>query len=183
MTGKEKCEFLREIRKNMAQANGIPYEPRECNFEGECSGTCPFCEKEAADLLSALKEKERQGVEIKRDELTTMLLDNEKMDFNDAREAMVSEVERLMEMTESVGIIRRDEEVIDPQRREFDERVRRMKEQERPLMGDIDEKSYFDPKEEELIREEKRRLNFYNRKIKPFLESLFGSPLRGEVEF
>jgi hypothetical protein len=105
------------------------------------------------------------------------------MDFNDAREAMVSEVERLMEMTESVGIIRRDEEVIDPQRREFDERVRRMKEQERPLMGDIDEKSYFDSKEEELIREEKRRLNFYNRKIKPFLESLFGSPLRGEVEF
>ena len=183
MTGKEKCEFLREIRKNMAQANGIPYEPRECNFEGECSGTCPFCEKEAADLLSALKEKERQGIEIKRDELTTMLLDKEKMDFNDAREAMVSEVERLMEMTESVGIIRRDEEVIDPQRREFDETVRRMKEQERPLMGDIDEKSYFDPKEEELIRKEKRRLNFYNRKIKPFLESLFGSPLRGEVEF
>jgi hypothetical protein len=42
---------------------------------------------------------------------------------------------------------------------------------------------FFDPKEEELIREEKRRLNFYNRKIKPFLESLFGSPLRGEVEF
>lgn len=153
MTGKEKCEFLREIRKNMAQANGIPYEPRECNFEGECSGTCPFCEKEAADLLSALKEKERQGIEIKRDELTTMLLDNEKMDFNDTCEAVTSEVERIM------------------------------KEQERTLRGDIREKSYFDPKEEELIREEKRRLNFYNRKIKPFLESLFGSPLRGEVEF
>ena len=157
MTGKEKCEFLREIRKNMAQANGIPYEPRECNFEGECSGTCPFCEKEAADLLSALKEKERQGVEIKRDELTTMLLDNEKMDFNDAREAMVSEVERLMEMTESVGIIRRDEEVIDPQRQEFDERVRRMKEQERPLMGDIDEKVYRRAMEEELGRGDERR--------------------------
>lgn len=153
MTGKEKCEFLREIRKNMAEANGILYESRECNFEGECSGTCPFCEKEAADLLAALKEKERQGIEIKRDELTTMLLDKEKMDFNDTCEAVTSEVER------------------------------RMKEQERPLMGDIDEKSYFDPKEKELIREEKRRLNFYNRKIKPFLESLFGSPLRGEVEF
>ncbi len=157
MTGKEKCEFLREIRKNMAQANGIPYEPRECNFEGECSGTCPFCEKEAADLLAALKEKERQGIEIKRDELTTMLLDNEKMDFNDAREAMVSEVERLMEMTESVGIIRRDEEVIDPQRREFDERVRRMKELERPLMGDIDEKVYRRAMEEELSRGDERR--------------------------
>ena len=152
MTGKEKCEFLREIRKNMAETNGILYESRECNFGGECSGTCPLCEKEAADLLAALKEKERQGIEIKRDELTIMLLDNEKMDFNDTCEAVTSEVERIM------------------------------KEQERTLRGDIREK-YFDPKEEELIREEKRRLNFYNRKIKPFLESLFGSPLRGEVEF
>lgn len=157
MTGKEKCEFLRKIRKNMAQANGIPYEPRECNFEGECSGTCPFCEKEAADLLAALKEKERQGIEIKRDELTTMLLDKEKMDFNDAREAMVSEVERLMEMTESVGIIRRDEEDLESIGRELEERVRRMKELERPLMGDIDEKVYRRAMEEELSRGDERR--------------------------
>ena len=120
MTGKEKCEFLREIRKNMAEANGILYESRECNFEGECSGTCPFCEKEAADLLSALKEKERQGIEIKRDELTTMLLDKEKMDFNDAREAFALEAER------------------------------RMKELERPLMGDIDENHILIQKKKNL---------------------------------
>lgn len=157
MTGKEKCEFLREIRKNMAEANGILYESRECNFEGECSGTCPFCEKEAADLLAALKEKERQGIEIKRDELTTMLLDKEKMDFNDAREAMVSEVERLMEMTESVGIIRRDEEDLESIGRELEERVRRIKELERPLMGDIDEKVYRRAMEEELSRGDERR--------------------------
>jgi hypothetical protein len=65
MKGKDKCEFLREIRKNMAEANGLSYEPHECNYEGDCSGTCPFCEKETADLLAALKEKERQGLEIK----------------------------------------------------------------------------------------------------------------------
>ncbi len=157
MKGKEKCEFLREIRKNMAEANGILYESRECNFEGDCSGTCPFCEKEAADLLSALKEKERQGIEIKRDELTTMLLDKEKMDFNDAREAMVSEVERLMEMTESVGIIRRDEEDLESIGRELEERVRRIKELERPLIGAIDAKVYFGTKDEELGRADERR--------------------------
>lgn len=157
MTGKEKCEFLREIRKNMAQANGIPYEPRECNFEGECSGTCPFCEKEAADLLSALKEKERQGVEIKRDELTTMLLDNEKMDFNDACEAFALEAERIMEMSETVGRIRCDEEDLESIGRELEERVRRMKELERPLMGDIDEKVYRRAMEEELSRGDERR--------------------------
>ena len=57
MTGKEKCEFLKEIRKTMAKENGITYVPRECHHEGECSGTCPLCEKEAAELLAELKKK------------------------------------------------------------------------------------------------------------------------------
>lgn len=65
MKGKEKCEFLKGIRKRMAEANGIPYEPRECTFEGDCTGTCPFCEKEAAELLAKLKEKEAKGAVIK----------------------------------------------------------------------------------------------------------------------
>ena len=68
MKGKEKCEFLKGIRKRMAEANGIPYEPRECTFEGECTGTCPFCEKEAAELMAKLRKKEAEGVEIKTDD-------------------------------------------------------------------------------------------------------------------
>ena len=70
MKGKEKCEFLKGIRKRMAEANGIPYEPRECTYEGECSGTCPFCEKEAAELLAKLRKKEAEGAEIKTDLLS-----------------------------------------------------------------------------------------------------------------
>ena len=58
MTGKEKCEFLKEIRKNMAKENGIIYEPRECHHEGYCTGTCPLCEKEAANILAELKKKQ-----------------------------------------------------------------------------------------------------------------------------
>ena len=57
MTGKQKCELLKEIRKNMAKENGIPYEPRECHHEGYCTGTCPLCEKEATELLLELKLK------------------------------------------------------------------------------------------------------------------------------
>lgn len=68
MKGKEKCEFLKEIRKRMAELNGIPYEPRECTYEGDCTGTCPFCEKEAAELMAALKKKEAEGAEIKKDD-------------------------------------------------------------------------------------------------------------------
>ena len=67
MTGKEKCEFLKEICKNMAKENGISYEPRECHHEGDCTGTCPLCEKEAAELLAELKNKEKNGEKIQID--------------------------------------------------------------------------------------------------------------------
>lgn len=68
MKGKDKCEFLKGIRKRMAELNGIPYEPRECTYEGDCTGTCPFCEKEAADLMAELKKREAEGVEIQTDD-------------------------------------------------------------------------------------------------------------------
>jgi hypothetical protein len=70
MTGKEKCEFLKEIRKTMAKKNGITYVPRECHHDGECSGTCPLCESEAAELLAALKKKTQKGEEIQVDKET-----------------------------------------------------------------------------------------------------------------
>lgn len=57
MTGKEKCEFLRTIRVNMAAKNGIPYTPKECNHEGDCMGTCPLCEFETKDLMEKLQKK------------------------------------------------------------------------------------------------------------------------------
>ena len=68
MKGKDKCEFLKGIRKRMAEANSIPYEPRECTYEGECTGTCPYCEKEAAELMAKLRKKEAEGVEIQTDD-------------------------------------------------------------------------------------------------------------------
>ena len=30
----------------IAHENGIPLEQRKCTYQGECSGTCPFCEAE-----------------------------------------------------------------------------------------------------------------------------------------
>ena len=164
MAGKDKCEFLKGIRKRMAEANGIPYEPRECTFEGDCIGTCPYCEKEAAEILSKLKEK---GENIIKTDTETIAAFEENKKMSDDYEVYAGSLVNDDVIDETVA----------------SEIERRMKEQERTLRGDIREKSYFDPKEEELIRKEKRRLNFYNRKIKPFLESLFGSPLRGEVEF
>lgn len=138
MAGKDKCEFLRVIRKIIAEENGIPYEPRECNYEGDCTGTCPFCEKEAADLLAALKEKESQGIEIKRDVFSTMLLEKGKMDFVDACEAFASEVKRTKELFEPVGRIRCDDEDDESQRRKHEIPDWIIEEENRPLMGDVE---------------------------------------------
>ena len=67
MTGKEKCNLLKEIRKNIAELNGIKYEPRECDEEVCNCGTCSLCEQEAEQLLSALREKEAAGSPIRID--------------------------------------------------------------------------------------------------------------------
>ncbi|MQN14169.1 TonB-dependent receptor, partial [Prevotella copri] len=37
--GRNICNTLKAIRKQIADANGISYSPDECHFEGECKGT------------------------------------------------------------------------------------------------------------------------------------------------
>ena len=64
MTGKEKCEFLRTIRVNMAAKNGIPYTPKECTHKGDCLGTCPLCEYETKVLMEEIRKKTKQGETI-----------------------------------------------------------------------------------------------------------------------
>lgn len=59
MRGKLKCQILKTIRKRIAVMNDIEYNPEECTFEGECTGTCPKCEEETDNLMSELKRKER----------------------------------------------------------------------------------------------------------------------------
>lgn len=64
--GKKLCEGLRKVRVKIAELNGIKYSPKECNHEGDCEGTCPVCEIEAAYIEQKLKELEQEGVEVKR---------------------------------------------------------------------------------------------------------------------
>ncbi len=97
MTGKEKCEFLKEIRKTMAKENGITYVPRECHHEGECSGTCPLCEKEAAELLAELKKKVLTGEEIQVDNEAIELLERisdgyNEWDFEDNQPELLGDI-------------------------------------------------------------------------------------------
>lgn len=44
--GKKVCASLRQLRKQIAEANDISYEVTECKHQGDCLGTCPKCEAE-----------------------------------------------------------------------------------------------------------------------------------------
>ncbi len=60
MNGKDKCRILKEIRRQIAEANDIDLVIRECTHKGDCKGTCPRCEAEVRYLEEQL-EKRRQG--------------------------------------------------------------------------------------------------------------------------
>ena len=64
MTGKEKCEFLKSIRINIANKNGISFTPKECIHEVDCMGSCPLCEYEAKILMEKLEEKLKNDGQI-----------------------------------------------------------------------------------------------------------------------
>lgn len=59
--GKSVCNVLKGVRKAVADANGIKYEPAECAFEGECRGTCPACEAEVRYIERELKLRRLAG--------------------------------------------------------------------------------------------------------------------------
>jgi TonB family protein len=59
--GKSTCKTLKAIRKQIAEANDIKYEPRECHYDGPCSGTCPACEAEVRYLERQLGLRRQLG--------------------------------------------------------------------------------------------------------------------------
>lgn len=61
MKGKKICESLKAIRKSIAQANDIAYNPEECHHQGDCSGTCPACESELRYIERQLKLRTAMG--------------------------------------------------------------------------------------------------------------------------
>lgn len=59
--GKHICNTLKAIRLDIARANGIKYEPRECHHEGDCSGNCQACESEMRYLEREIARRRSNG--------------------------------------------------------------------------------------------------------------------------
>lgn len=62
--GRQTCNTLKAIRKQIAEANEIEYEPTECTHEGECAGTCPACEAEVRYIEGELSKRSRMGKKV-----------------------------------------------------------------------------------------------------------------------
>lgn len=57
--GKQTCKILKEIHRQIAEANNIEFITSECQYLGDCLGTCPKCEAEVRYLEQQLERKNR----------------------------------------------------------------------------------------------------------------------------
>ena len=60
--GKQTCKILKEIRRQIAEANGIEFATSECRYKGDCLGTCPKCEAEVRYLEQQLRTRSLTGI-------------------------------------------------------------------------------------------------------------------------
>lgn len=59
--GKQTCKILKEICRQIAEANGIEFATSECRYKGDCLGTCPKCEAEVRYLEQKLRARSLVG--------------------------------------------------------------------------------------------------------------------------
>ena len=59
--GKQICKILKEIRRQIAEANDIEFVTSECRYKGDCLGTCPKCEAEVQYLEQQLRNRQLAG--------------------------------------------------------------------------------------------------------------------------
>ena len=62
--GKQTCKILKEIRRQIAEANDIEFVTSECRYKGDCLGTCPKCEAEVRYLEQQLRERASMGKSV-----------------------------------------------------------------------------------------------------------------------
>lgn len=62
--GKQTCRILKEIRRQIAEVNDIEFITSECQYQGDCLGTCPKCEAEVHYLEQQLERKRMAGKAI-----------------------------------------------------------------------------------------------------------------------
>ena len=62
--GPQVCALLKQVRKEIAECNGIRISERECSHNGDCPGTCPMCELDISILQNKIEQTERPEISI-----------------------------------------------------------------------------------------------------------------------
>ena len=62
--GKEICNSLKKLRKEIANSNGLVISSEDCNYQGPCLGTCPRCDSELATISQYLSILEKNNIPI-----------------------------------------------------------------------------------------------------------------------
>ncbi len=57
MTGREKCRILKDMRRAYIKAEELDLTIADCDFPGDCPGTCPSCEAEMRTISRLLASK------------------------------------------------------------------------------------------------------------------------------
>ncbi len=64
MNGRDKCELINQIRKSVADKNGIDFAIDNCTFEGNCTGRCEKSDSELNYLEAELEKRQSEGVKL-----------------------------------------------------------------------------------------------------------------------
>lgn len=95
--GKEKCEILKCIRKDVAERYGLDYTPSDCTHKGDCSGTCPKCDSELQELQRQLDARGIKDIDLS-DVQPGMMQENDDMEMLEGVEELptLPKYDRLM---------------------------------------------------------------------------------------
>jgi len=74
--GKQTCKILKEIRRQIAEANDIEFVTSECRYKGDCLGTCPKCEAEVQYLEQQLRMRQLADLHIIDENKKTLPYEN-----------------------------------------------------------------------------------------------------------
>ena len=96
---------MENVRKEIAESNGIVYLTSECTFEGECRGTCPKCDAEIRYLDNELQEKAVRGEKITLAGLSLSTFE-QTVDTNNSADTQLSDIiDSTNECIPTMGIV------------------------------------------------------------------------------
>lgn len=59
--GRNICRQLKQLRRDIADQNGIELHQEECTYKGHCDGTCPHCDAELQYIERELARRQSLG--------------------------------------------------------------------------------------------------------------------------